>query len=96
MEFSNDKLLHEIEAELHDLCQPLTALHCRLELGKFAGDPEALREAVDGALVETVRMIDSIMRMRERVARMKAPGNSKGGNGSLRSRVETMERGARN
>jgi hypothetical protein len=63
-----DPLLFELEDELHDLCQPLTALQFRLELGKFVGDSEALLEAVDGALEETSRMIESIKRMRERIS----------------------------
>jgi signal transduction histidine kinase len=69
---SNDVFLNEIEEELHDLCQPLTALHFRLELGKSAGDQEALREAVDGALEEMSRMMEAIKRMRDRVSTLKA------------------------
>lgn len=66
-----DPFLYELEDELHDLCQPLTALQFRLELGKFLGDPEALRVAVDGALEETDRMIDAVKRMRERLTSKK-------------------------
>lgn len=72
MSTPKDPLLFELEDELHDLCQPLTALQFRLELGKCVGDPEALREAVDGALEETTRMIDTIKRMRERLTNRKA------------------------
>ncbi len=72
MPLPKDPFLYELEDELHDLCQPLTALQFRLELGKFVGDPEALREAVDGALEESTRMIDVIRRMRGRLASMKA------------------------
>lgn len=70
-----DPLLFELEDDLHDLCQPLTALQFRLELGKFAGNPEALCEAVQGALEETSRMIDAIKRMRERLADKKEQAN---------------------
>jgi Arc/MetJ-type ribon-helix-helix transcriptional regulator len=79
----NDPLLYELEDELHDLCQPLTALQFRLELGKFVGDSEALREAVDGALEETNRMIDAIKRMRERLTNKKEQTDQI--NGDMRS-----------
>jgi hypothetical protein len=69
---AKDALLYELEDELHDLCQPLTALNFRLTLGETAGDSEALREAIHGALEETARMIESLRRMRERVSAMKA------------------------
>ena len=54
-----------LHADLHDLCQPLTALQCRLELGKMLGQETAMREAVDGALEETQRMFAAITQMRE-------------------------------
>ena len=55
------------DRELHDLCQPLTALQCRLELGQMIGDHKALLEAVEGAMQETERMFTAIMRMRARL-----------------------------
>ena len=54
-----------LHADLHDLCQPLTALQCRLELGKMLGEDVALRDAVDGALEETQRMFAAVTQMRE-------------------------------
>jgi signal transduction histidine kinase len=72
----NDTFLYELEDDLHDLCQPLTALQFRLELGKSLGDATALREAVDGALEETTRMIDSIKRMRQRLMETEASSAS--------------------
>jgi signal transduction histidine kinase len=72
----NDTFLYELEDDLHDLCQPLTALQFRLELGRFLGDTAALREAVDGALEETTRMIDSIKRMRQRLVETEASSAS--------------------
>ena len=53
--------------ELHDLCQPLTALQCRLEMGRMLGYPEALEEAVKGGLEETRRMFHIIAQMRQRL-----------------------------
>lgn len=59
--------LEQSYLELHDLCQPLTALQCRLEMGKILGHPEALEEAVNGGLEETRRMFDIIAQMRQRL-----------------------------
>ncbi len=56
----------EIEAAVHDLCQPLTVLQCRLELGLLQGSQEATyAAAVQGiqecrrmnAALETIRML---------------------------------------
>jgi hypothetical protein len=59
--------LEQSHAELHDLCQPLTALQCRLEVGRMQGHARALEEAVDGALEETRRMFKVITLMRQRL-----------------------------
>lgn len=62
----------QLHLDLHDLCQPLTALQCRLEIGKMIGDGVALREAVDGGLDETQRMFDVVARMRMWLQRAEA------------------------
>lgn len=54
-----------LHADLHDLCQPLTALQCRLELGKMLGPDVALSDVVDGALEETQRMFAAVIQIRE-------------------------------
>jgi hypothetical protein len=72
----HNELLREIERELHDLCQPLTALQCKLELGQMIGEPEALMEAVDGGLEETQRLFTGIAQMRERLLREDAQGRA--------------------
>jgi ribosomal 50S subunit-associated protein YjgA (DUF615 family) len=59
--------LEQRHAELHDLCQPLTALQCRLELGRMLGSKSALDEAIDGGLEETRRMFEMIARIRQRL-----------------------------
>lgn len=59
--------LEQRHAELHDLCQPLTALQCRLEMGRILGQPGSLEEAVDGSLEETRRMFEVIARIRQRL-----------------------------
>lgn len=56
-------------AALHDLCQPLTALQCRLALGSLAtagrvGDElTELREAVRDSLVQCERMLKQVRAM---------------------------------
>lgn len=67
--------LQRLHADLHDLCQPLTALQCRLEIGKMMGQEKALREAVEGALVETQRMFAAIARVRESLRRTEEAGS---------------------
>jgi hypothetical protein len=64
---SREACLREIEKGLHDLCQPVTSLQCRLELGKMAGDREGLLEAVNGGLLETRRIFEDIERFRQRL-----------------------------
>jgi hypothetical protein len=59
--------LEQRHAELHDLCQPLTALQCRLELGRLQNHEGALVEAVDASLKETSRMFEAIARIRQRL-----------------------------
>jgi hypothetical protein len=60
-------LLREFERDLHDLCQPVTSLHCRLELARLDGGEEALLEATDGALEDARKIFWVIGRMRERL-----------------------------
>jgi C4-dicarboxylate-specific signal transduction histidine kinase len=66
---SNKTALQQMDSDLHDLCQPLTALQCRLEIGKMIGHKGALQEAIDGSLEETQRMFEVIARMRQHLIR---------------------------
>ncbi len=61
---SRERLLEAMHRDLHDLCQPLTALQCRLEVAQLVGDRASLREAVDGGLEETQRIFAVVARMR--------------------------------
>jgi len=63
----HERLLRNLDGELHDLCQPLTTLLGRLELGQMMGDVESLKEAVDRGMVEAQRMAAAVERMRERL-----------------------------
>lgn len=76
---SNQTLLEELEKELHDLCQPLTALQCRLELGLMCGDETSLMEAVEGGLVDTERIFQSVGTMRARLLRELGRGEDENG-----------------
>jgi signal transduction histidine kinase len=71
---TNADLLKTIERELHDLCQPLTTLQCRLELAEMCADEVSLMEAVKGSLQETERLFRGIQLMRERLQRELARG----------------------
>jgi len=67
-----DRKIETIAAALHDVCQPLTALQCRLELSGIRETPSAMRQDIDGALHDCLRMIDAVSRMREAVAAARA------------------------
>jgi hypothetical protein len=54
-----------IAKALHDLCQPLTTLHCRLELAGLNGTVEGYREAVQLGLAECARMVEAVGSLRE-------------------------------
>ncbi len=62
-----------LEFELHQLCQPLTTLRCRLELAMMMSGPdepegrEALVEAVEGGLQDVQRIFACVDRLRERL-----------------------------
>ena len=48
--------LRQISDALHDLCQPLTVLQCRLEVGRLMGTPDCYR------LMNTVEAMREIVR----------------------------------
>lgn len=64
---TSEKWLSEMERDLHDLCQPVTSLQCRLELGKLLGGEDALTEATDGALEDASRIFEAVFRLRKRL-----------------------------
>ena len=53
---------------MHDLCQPLATLQCRLEFAQMMGDDAAYRRAVEGALVDCVEVNDRLTTMRSVLA----------------------------
>jgi len=60
-----ERELKRIGIALHDLCQPLTTLQCRLEMAELLGTPEAYREAVEAGLTECGRLTEVVGSMRE-------------------------------
>lgn len=57
--------LNQIGVALHDLCQPLTTLQCRLELARILDNDIDYREAVAFGLAECARLADCVTTMRE-------------------------------
>ena len=63
--WSRDRVWNEFHDELgaaiHDLCQPLTTLRCRMELVLMQTEPSAeeWREAVEGGLDDVRRAFES-------------------------------------
>ena len=56
---------------LHDLCQPLTILQCKLELGLLKGSQEAANAAMADGLRECIRLNRAVNTMRDLMGRMK-------------------------
>jgi hypothetical protein len=54
----------QIGAALHDLCQPLTTLQCRLEMAGLIDTLEAYREAVEVGMQECLRVGAQVASMR--------------------------------
>lgn len=62
-----DELAAEIAIDLHGLCQPLTALQCRLEIGRMEATLEGLDAAIVDALRECVRVNALVRAMQDKV-----------------------------
>lgn len=54
--------------ELHDLCQPLTRLQWRMEIGLLANDEVTLRDTVAGGLDDLRELAERVRRMRSQLA----------------------------
>jgi hypothetical protein len=73
---SRDATTEEIGKALHDMCQPLTTLRCRLELAGLVGTEEAYREAVSLGLVECSRVVQAVESMREALMAVREAGEA--------------------
>ena len=61
---SSQAMYSGMEVALHDLCQPLTVLQCKLELGLMKGGEEATQAAVVEGLRECKRLNAAVAMMR--------------------------------
>ena len=75
------EVLEKIGLALHELCQPLTTLQCRLEIAHLVGTAEAYREAVDLGLVECGRLVEGVHAMRELLQSSQETGDGANGCG---------------
>jgi signal transduction histidine kinase len=57
--------MRQMDRALHDLCQPLTTLRCRLELAGLTGTPESYREAVSRGVTECEKLVKAVDSMQE-------------------------------
>jgi hypothetical protein len=69
-EAGGENLVERIDVALHALCQPLTVLQCRLAMGELIGEPESMREAIREALLECVRLNQTVGTMRTMLQQM--------------------------
>jgi len=67
-ELAREALVEGIDHLLHELCQPLTVLQCRLAMGEMSDEPEAMREAIGAALRECARLNNAVHAIREMLA----------------------------
>lgn len=67
-----------IEVALHALCQPLTVLRCKLELGMLNGGHDAMREAMVDGVRECRRLNVAVETMRELVRQAMEGNEGKG------------------
>lgn len=57
--------MDQISQALHDLCQPLTTLQCRLEIAQLGGTDQDYKDAVELGLIECDRLIEGVGLMRQ-------------------------------
>ncbi len=61
--------MERIAFALHEMCQPLMTLQCRLEIGKMIGTADGYEEAVKEGLAECERLLLSVDVLRNEVVR---------------------------
>ncbi len=83
--------MEQSQRELHDLCQPLTALRCRLELSKMPGHEDTLKDAIEESLQETVRIFEVVARMRQRLLLLEQAAAQESLRGDLESLTGTED-----
>ncbi len=73
-----DNLASEIATGLHDLCQPLSTLQCRLEIGMMDATATAMSAAIAEALHVCVQLNDQVRGMQIRVLQSRAAREGEG------------------
>ena len=61
--------MERVASALHDMCQPLMTLQCRLEIGRMVATAEGNEEAVRESLVECTRLLHAVDVLRHEVVR---------------------------
>lgn len=59
------RLQTDFQRGLHDLCQPLTALQCRLYLGTSEEATDALQQTIRDSLVECERVMLQVRQLQD-------------------------------
>ena len=59
--------MRRIAYAMHEMCQPLMALQCRLEIGRMIGTAAGYEESVRDSLAECDRLLASVNVLREEV-----------------------------
>jgi hypothetical protein len=62
--------VQQMSTVLHDLCQPLTALQCRLQMAELMNSCEDYREAVTLGISECARLAGHVHSLRELLSGM--------------------------
>ena len=63
-DFAHIERAHWLRHELHDLCQPLTRLQWRMEIGLLTNDERTLRDTVTGGLDDLRELVERVRRLR--------------------------------
>ena len=61
--------MERIAFALHEMCQPLMTLQCRLEIGKMTGTVDGYEEAVREGLADCERLLQSVNVLRQEIVR---------------------------
>jgi len=77
---SSEQEMKRINVALHDLCQPLTTLQCRLEMAELIDTADGYRAAVKTGMAECLRLSEAVALMRSavRAAMQQAAGGDRG------------------
>lgn len=80
IETERNRVIDEIAQALHDMCQPLTALHCRLQIAQK--DTEAAAPIGDSAIWtdcqrECDRLTESVVTMRNLIRQLRVSGQGR-------------------